>query len=179
MKTARGLFGSIFPRLGRLTVIISLAAAAAVPIGGAAQGSRQSQDAQNEASGTISVTDRMIVMSYRQGNDVVQERLVHRRLTGTFAGTEVSVAHYVIHADASATVSAVISCTCTVAGRAGTVTFRDRGTLSAVGVLSLHRESIDATGGLAGLRATLEITGSITAPDQTYTGLYYFSGEDD
>jgi hypothetical protein len=43
----------------------------------------------------------------------------------------------------------------------------------------LDRESIDATGGLAGLRATLEITGSITAPDQTYTGLYYFSGEDD
>jgi hypothetical protein len=118
-------------------------------------------------------------MSYHDDKDTVQERLVHRTLTGTFAGSEVSIAKYTIHPDGSATISAVSSCTCTVDGRTGTVTFKDRGTASAAGVIVVHRTIIDATGELAGLQAKLEITGAVTAPAQTYTGYYEFGGAND
>lgn len=180
MKRVRSLVGNILPRFGRLAVITALAAAAAAPMAGNAQGSIQlSQDGQTAASGTIRVTDRVVVMSYRHGTDLVQERLVHRSVTGTFAGLEVSIVHYVIHPDGSATITGTNSCACTVEGRSGTVTFRDRGTVSAAGVIAVHRESIDATGGLAGLSAAQDITGPIAAPTQTYTGWYEFGGQDD
>ncbi len=79
------------------------------------------------AAGTVAVTERTIVMSYRDGNDVVQERLVRRMLTGTFSGPEVSLVHNVTHTDGSADLTAVSSCSCTVEGRTGTVTFSERG----------------------------------------------------
>jgi hypothetical protein len=46
--------------------------------------------------------------------------------------------------------------------------------VSAAGNISVRRESIDATGGLAGLSATLHVTGSVAAPTQTYVGEYSF-----
>lgn len=133
---------------------------------------------EKTASGTVSVTSREILLSYQKGQDLIQERLVHRQLTGTFVGAETAVAHYVIHPDGSATVMSVGTCSCTVDGRTGTVTFADEGTVSATGNISLRRESIDAGGGLAGIRAELNITGAVSAPTQTYAGHYGF-GDDE
>jgi Protein of unknown function (DUF3224) len=166
MRSPRRLFE------GRLLLTSVLAAMMAVTFISTADASSK-RDAK-DAAGTVGVTDRAILMSYRGDEDIVQERLVHRILTGTFAGSEVSVAKYTIHPDGSATITAVSSCTCTVEGRTGTVTFKDRGTASAAGVIVVHRTSIDATGELAGLQAKLEITGLVTAPTQTYVGRYQF-----
>ena len=175
MRSARRLFeGRLLLTLGRATAVTVLAGVTAMTFISTADAS-----SRKDAAGTVAVTDRAILMSYRHDKDVVQERLVHRILTGTFAGSEVSIATYTIHPDGSATIAAVSSCTCTVDGRTGTVTFKDRGTASATGVIDVHRTSIDATGDLAGLQARLEITGPVTAPTQTYVGHYQFGEGND
>ena len=178
MRSARRLIeGRLLLTLGRAAAVSVLAVVTAMTFISTADASSR-KDAK-DAAGTVAVTDRAILMSYRHDKDVVQERLVHRILTGTFAGSEVSIATYTIHPDGSATISAVSSCTCTVDGRTGTVTFKDRGTASAAGVIDVHRTSIDATGDLAGLQAKLEITGPVTAPTQTYVGHYQFGEGND
>ena len=178
MRSARGLSeGRLVLMLGRAAAVIVFAAVTAVTSMSSADASSR-KDAK-DAAGTVAVTDRAILMSYRHDKDMVQERVVHRTLTGTFAGSEVSIATYTIHPDGSATIAAVSSCTCTVDGRTGTVTFKDRGTASAAGVIAVHRTSIDATGGLAGLQAKLEITGAVAAPTQTYVGHYQFGEGND
>jgi hypothetical protein len=175
MRSAQGLSeGRLVLMLGRAAAVIVFAAVTAVTSMSTADAS-----SRKDAAGAVAVTDRAILMSYRHDKDMVQERLVHRTLTGTFAGSEVSIATYTIHPDGSATITAVSSCTCTVDGRTGTVTFKDRGTASASGVIDVHRTSIDATGGLAGLQAKLEITGAVTAPTQSYIGHYQFGEAND
>src|SRR3979490_594785 len=130
MRSARRLIeGRLLLTLGRAAAVSVLAVVTAMTFISTADASSR-KDAK-DAAGTVAVTDRAILMSYRHDKDVVQERLVHRILTGTFAGSEVSLATYTIHPDGSATISAVSSCTCTVDGRTGTVTFKDRGTASA------------------------------------------------
>ena len=136
-------------------------------------------DPKQDAAGTISVTDRTVLMSYHDGDNVIEERFVHRSLTGTFTGTETSVSRFVIHPDGSADLTAVSTCSCSVAGRTGTVTFGERGTVTSDAVIDVERKSIDASGGLEGLRAELEGTGSIRAPSQAYTGRYTFGNDDD
>jgi hypothetical protein len=175
MRSARRLFeGRFLLTFGRATAVVAFAAGAAFTFISTADAS-----SKNDAAGTVGVTDRAILMSYRRDKDTVQERLVHRTVTGTFAGSEVSIATYTINPDGSATITAISSCTCTVDGRTGTVTFKDRGTVSAAGAIDVHRTSIDATGELAGLQAKLEITGAVTAPAQTYAGHYQFGDGND
>jgi hypothetical protein len=77
---------------------------------------------------------------------------------------ETSVSRFVIHPDGSADLTAVSTCTCSVDGRTGTVTFSERGTVTSDAIIDVERKSIDASGGLDGLRAKLEITGSTRAP---------------
>ena len=174
MNTVRSFSNSHF-KSWRLLAITMLAVGALAAFASHAQGAAKlSESAGNTASGTLAVTDRAILLSYHDGEDLVQERLVHRQVTGTFAGAEVAVVHYVIHPDGSATIEGVETCSCTIQGRTGTVTFIDEGTVSAGGDISVLRESIDATGGLAGISATLNVTGSVAAPTQTYTGEYSF-----
>lgn len=179
METVRLVENGVLVKVRRTVAITVLGVAALAAFGSPAQGAVQPRASDGKAaSGTVAVTDRVILLSYRDGRDLVQERLVHRLLTGTFAGTEVSVAHYVIHPDGRAAITAANTCSCTVEGRTGTVTFIDEGTVSADGVISVGRKSIDATGGLAGLRAELNVTGNVKNPAQTYTGHYAFDGED-
>jgi hypothetical protein len=174
MRPAQRLFGgSLLLKLGRAAAIIAVVAAGATTLSSAAASSKM------DAAGTLAVTDRAVLMSYRDGKNVVQERLVHRVLTGTFSGSEVAVVHYVIHPDGSATITGADTCTCTIQGRTGTVTFRDRGTVSSAGIIDVYRKSIDSTGGLAGIQATMVITGPVAAPAQTYTGSYEFGDADD
>ena len=126
------------------------------------------------AAGAIGVTERTVVMTYRAGDDIVRELLVRRTLTGTFSGSEVSVVHNVTHPDGSSDLKVLSSCTCTVEGRTGTVTFRERAAVDAAGIITVHRKVIDAAGDLAGLRAQLDVAAPIAAPTQPYTGSYQF-----
>jgi len=124
------------------------------------------------AAGTIAVTERTLVLSYRDGNDIVRELQVRRTLTGTFSGTEVSLVHNVTHPDGSADLTVVSSCSCTVEGRTGTVTFSERAAVDLNGIITVDRKIIDATGELEGLRGKLEVSDLIAAPAQAYTGRY-------
>lgn len=165
----------LFERISRLklkravaiTTLVS-AATAVTLISTATASSKQA------AAGTIAVTERTPLLSYRKGKDVVTELLVRRTLTGTFSGTEVSLVHNVTHPDGSADLTVVSSCTCTVEGRTGTVTFSERASVDLDGIITVHRKIIDATGGLEGLRGKLEVEAPIAAPAQPYTGRYSF-----
>ncbi len=157
----------------RVGIAVVAAGAAAIVI--ATAGATPKED----AAGTIAVTDRTVLMSYHDGDNVIEERFVHRSLTGTFTGTETSVSRFVIHPDGSADLTAVSTCTCSVEGRTGTVTFSERGTVTSDAIIDVERKSIDTSGGLEGLRAKLEITGSTRAPSQSYTGGYTFGNDDE
>jgi hypothetical protein len=174
MRPVQRLFGGTLPlKLGRAAAILALVAAGATTLSSADASSKMG------AAGTVGVTERAVLMSYRDGDNVVQERLVHRVLTGTFSGSEVGLVHYVIHPDGSATITGVDTCTCTIQGRTGTVTFTDRGAVSSAGIIDVHRKSIDSTGGLVGIQATMVISGPVAAPAQAYTGSYEFGSSDD
>src|SRR5436190_11324860 len=153
-------------RTARIAIVVAGAAAILISTAGASP--------KEDAAGTVAPIDRTVLMSYHDGDNLIEERFVHRSLTGTFSGTETSVSRFVIHSDGSADLTAVSTCSCSVAGRSGTVTFSDRGTVSSDAIIHVERKSIDASGGLEGLRATLEINGSLTAPPQLYTGRYTF-----
>ncbi len=122
--------------------------------------------------GTIAVTERTLVLSYRDGNDIVRELQVRRTLTGTFSGTEVSLVHNVTHPDGSVDLTVISSCSCTVEGRTGTVTFRERGAVDLNGIITVQRKIIDATGNLEGLRGKLDVSDLLADPAQDYTGRY-------
>ena len=100
----------------------------------------------------------------------MRELQVRRTLTGTF--TEVSLVHNVTHPDGSADLTVVSSCSCTVEGRSGTVTFSERASVDLAGIITVQRKIIDATGALEGLRGKLEVADLIAAPAQAYTGRY-------
>ena len=152
----------------RAAISALLAVAAAILISTATAAPKEA------AAGTITVTDRTLVMSYRDGSDIVRELLVHRTLTGTYAGTEVSLVHNVTHPDGGADLTVLSSCSCTVEGRTGTITFSERGMIVA-GIITVHRKIIDASGDLEGLWGTLDGTDQIlAAPAQNYTGRYSF-----
>jgi Protein of unknown function (DUF3224) len=154
-------------RVGRLVAIAAMIAAAAVTLISTATAS-----SQEAAAGTISVTERTLLLSYRDGNDIVRELQVRRTLTGTFSGSEVSLVHNVTHPDGTADLTVVSSCNCTVEGRTGTVTFSERAAVDLDGIITVKRKIIDATGGLEGLRGTLYVSDLLAKPAQDYTGRY-------
>ena len=160
MQQARSRFG------GSAAIAAAIAIAAVMVISTATASSKEA------AAGTIAVTERTLVLSYRDGNDIVRELQVRRTLTGTFSGTEVSLVHNVTHPDGSADLRVVTSCTCTVEGRTGTVTFSERASVDLAGVITVRRKIIDATGALEGLRGRLEVSDLLAAPAQAYTGRY-------
>ncbi len=174
MQPIRHLLGGSLLKLARVAAISALlAVAAATLISAAAAAPKEA------AAGTITVTERTLVMSYREGDDVVRELLVRRTLTGTFAGLEVSLVHNVTHPDGSADLTVVSSCSCTVAGRSGTVTFSERGAVGLDGIITVRRKIIDASGELDGLRGKLEVSDPVAAPAQNYTGRYSFGNADE
>lgn len=168
MHAARNRFASS-PQLTltRVALVAALVMAAAI-----AMISTATASSREAASGTIAVTERTLIMSYRDGNDIVRELQVRRTLTGTFSGTEVSLVRNVTHPDGSADLSVVSSCSCTVEGRTGTVTFSERATVDLSGIITVDRKIIDASGDLEGLRGKLEVSDPIAAPAQSYTGHY-------
>lgn len=64
-----------------------------------------------------------------------------------------------------------MSCTCSIAGRSGSVTFRFEGT-GTPAATELHGETIGATGGLEGLHSN--VTVDIVGAASTYSGTAHF-----
>lgn len=96
MGTVRRFANRLLFKVRGTLAIAVLAAIGVAAFAGLANGAAVTQAAepgQKPASGTVAVTDRSILLSYHDGRDLVQERYIHRKLTGTIAGTEVAVVH--------------------------------------------------------------------------------------
>jgi hypothetical protein len=90
-------------------------------------------------------------------------------LTGTFTADYTSI----VHPSGQATdVNGTYLCTCSFAGRPGTVTFKFEGTGSASGT-QLRAETTGSTGELAGLHSNLTVDVAGTAV--TYSGTAHFA----
>ena len=106
------------------------------------------------------------------GNTIIANTLtgiIAGSFTGTFTAEFTTIAH---SSGLTNDVHGTYICTCSFAGRSGSVTFRFEGTGSPSGTV-LHAETIGATGGLAGLHSNLTVDVAGTAV--TYSGTAHFA----
>ena len=105
------------------------------------------------------------------GNTIIANTLtgsIAGSFTGTFTADFTTIAHSAGQAN---DVHGTFTCTCSIAGRSGSVTFRFEGT-GTPAATQLHAETIGATGGLAGLHST--VTVDIVGAAATYSGTAHF-----
>src|SRR5712692_6769811 len=97
-------------------------------------------------------------------------------LTGDISGTFTEQLHIVTHADGSQNVKGNAACTCTVAGRTGTLVFDNiAGTANSSGVAEAHYV-LSGSGGLAGWhgQGTAIVSPTPQGPLGVYTAQYSF-----
>ena len=124
-------------------------------------------------SGTETITSlTSTVIGTADGNTILANSgagVIGGSFTGTFTADFTTIVH------PSGLINAVHGtyiCTCSFAGRSGSVTFRFEGTGSSSG-LQLHAETIGGTGGLVGLHSNLTVDVAGTAV--TYSGTAHFA----
>jgi hypothetical protein len=102
--------------------------------------------------------------------NLIEERIATRRLTGTVTGTLASHLQRITFKDGDRLSHGFETCApCEVEGRTGTIVFSFQAqTTDRTVVTQAHLTVVDATGGLEGLHAILEVTGN------TYTGTYHY-----
>jgi hypothetical protein len=141
------------------TVLTVTAAASAVP--------------PSAVSGAETITsETATVIGTADGNTILAisaAGVIGGSFTGTFTADFTTIAH---SSGLTNDVQGTYVCTCSFAGRSGSVTFGFEGTGSASGTV-LHAETIGATGGLAGLHSNLTIDVAGTAV--TYSGTAHFA----
>jgi hypothetical protein len=94
-------------------------------------------------------------------------------ITGSFTGTFTAEYTSIVHPSGLVNdVHGTYICTCSFAGRSGSITFGFEGTGSSNGT-ELNATTIGATGGLAGLHSTLTVDVAGTAV--TYSGTAHFA----
>jgi hypothetical protein len=97
-------------------------------------------------------------------------------VTGDITGTFSELLHVVTHPDGSQNIRGNATCTCTVAGRTGTLVFDNIvGTTNASGVSEAHFV-LSGSGGLAGLhgQGTAVVSPTQQGPVGVYTAQYSF-----
>lgn len=130
------------------------------------------------ASGTFSVTQITgLSIEPAGGGNFIIEQTTAGVFTGTFSGTFVDELRAVLHPNGFVNAQGTITCTCSVAGKSGTIVFNQtsRGPVGA----SFQGKAIiiSATGDLANLHGTFDIQGTV---DQngfatiTYSGQIHF-----
>ena len=123
-------------------------------------------------SGSETVTGATAtVVRVADGNTFVANTLTGT-ITGSFTGTFTAEFTTIIHPSGlTNTVDGTFTCTCSVGGQSGTITFRFEGTGSA-STSEIHGETISGTGGLANLHSnvTIEVVGATI----TYSGTAHF-----
>ncbi len=124
-------------------------------------------------SGTETITSASeTVVRTADGNTIVANTAMGT-ITGSFTGTFTVEYTTIVHSwGAANVVHGTYTCSCSIEGRSGTVTFRFEGTGSASG-LELHAETIGATGGLAGLHSNLTV--NVVGTAVTYWGTANFA----
>jgi len=105
--------------------------------------------------------------------------LITQTLRGSFAGAASGsvdeVEQLVVHPTGEVELRGTDVCSCTVAGRSGTVTDRFEGQVAADGQLRGTVRSISSNGGLTGLHFEGDIAGPTTGPNAgTYTIRLHF-----
>jgi hypothetical protein len=123
-------------------------------------------------SGTETITGATAtVVRTADGNTIIANTLtgiIAGSFTGTFAAEFTTIAHSSGQAN---DVHGTFTCTCSIAGRSGSVTFRFEGT-GTPSATELHGETIGATGGLAGLHSN--VTVDVVGAAATYSGIAHF-----
>jgi Protein of unknown function (DUF3224) len=151
-------------RLAALVGTLVLAALLAAPTGAAPPLS---------ASGTVTVVDLSITPLGQSGSTESYHIVSVSTLDGDFSGTLTSDSVEVLNPTGNSTIQGTETCICTVAGRSGTVVFRQVAKITGDPFLYEDTKTvISATGRLAGLHATLAVVwdGGVA----TYTGAYHF-----
>jgi len=120
------------------------------------------------ASGTETITSvTATVIGTADGNTIVAINgagVINGSFTGTFTAEYTSIVHPSGEAN---DVHGTYLCTCSYAGKSGTITFAFQGT-GTPSDTQLHAETTGATGGLAGLHSNLTVDVAGTAV--TYSG---------
>jgi Protein of unknown function (DUF3224) len=125
-----------------------------------------------EAHGTEVTTFAMTTESRTADGNLIEERIATRVFSGTFSGKVASQFTRITFKDGDRFSHGFETCTCTVEGRTGTVTFRFMAWTNdkTVGT-EAHLTIVDATAGLEGLHGVLEIAAGV------YTGSYHFESD--
>lgn len=120
------------------------------------------------ASGTFVDVTTSTQVRTADGNLIITQT-VTQTLTGTFTGTASQQATTVVHETGAANFHGSETCTCTVAGRSGSLVFGFSGTAAPDGSFEGQFVILSGTGDLANLNGR----GTIQSPG-TYTGVIHF-----
>ena len=151
----------------KLAIVISIVATALMASAAVAGATPPSA-----VSGTETITGATAtVVRMADGNTIIANTLtgiIAGSFTGTFTADFTTIAHSSGQAN---DVHGTFICTCSIAGRSGSVTFRFEGTGTA-SATELHAETISATGGLEGLHSN--VTVNVVGAAATYSGTAHF-----
>ena len=151
----------------KLAIVISIVAAALIAPAAAAGATPPSA-----VSGTETITGATAtVVRTADGNTIIANTLTGI-IAGSFTGTFTVDFTTIVHPSGQTNVvHGTFVCTCSIAGRSGTVTFRPEGT-GTPSATEIHAVTISATGGLVGLHSntTVEVAGATA----TYSGTAHF-----
>ena len=150
----------------RLAIAVSIMAAALmVPASASAA-------PPSAVSGTETITGATAtVVHTADGNTIIATALTGI-IAGSFTGTFTADMTTIVHSSGQTNdVHGTFTCTCSIAGRSGTVTFRAVGTGTRAAT-QIRGETIGATGGLEGLHSnvTVEVLGAAAI----YSGTAHF-----
>jgi hypothetical protein len=120
------------------------------------------------ASGTFVDVVTSTQVQFADGNLIITQT-VTQRLMGTFTGTAAQQVTTVVHPTGAANFFGAETCTCTVAGKTGTVVFGFSGTGAPNGSFEGQFVITSATGDLANLNGR----GTLQSPN-SYTGVIHF-----
>lgn len=114
-----------------------------------------------EASGIISVTQITgLSIQPAGGGNFIIEQTTSGAVTGTLAGTFVDELRAILHPNGFVNAQGTITCTCTVAGKSGTIVFNQM-SKGPLGSFEGTAVIVSGTGDLANLHGTLEIQGTV------------------
>ncbi|MGZ3356502.1 MAG: hypothetical protein ACXVBO_16800 [Isosphaeraceae bacterium] len=123
-------------------------------------------------SGTETITGATATVVRTAGGNTIIANTLTGTIAGSFTGTFTADFTTIAHSSGQANaVQGTFICTCSIAGRSGSVTFRFEGTGSS-SATELHGETIGATGGLEGLHSN--VTVDVVGAAATYSGTAHF-----
>ena len=159
-KSIRALFAVVGAGLAIVT--------SAGPAGASASDLIPASGTVRDNAATFTVADQDTV-----GGNIIQVAVVDGVIDGTFTGPYVEQARGVFHGTGEGNIQGTATCSCTVAGRSGTVVFGFNAKVEPDGSLKVYFTLVSTEGGLTGLHGV----GMIASPDGlsgNYTAQIHF-----